>query len=88
MSNFAELYLNKKTVACIGRTSLHGESIYPDVFDVVRCAIGCGLCDQLARYQTCVVCPNVAEEIDVIRILLVYISKPFRVQIQSFNFVL
>ena len=78
MSNFAELYLNKMTVACIGRTSLHGESIYPDVFDVVRCARGCALCDQLARYQTCVVCPKVAEMIDIIQILLIWCSEVSR----------
>ena len=74
MSNFAELYLDKKTVACI-REDVIGESIYPNVFDVVRCTIGCALCDQLARYQTCVVCPNVAEMIDIIQILLIWCSE-------------
>ena len=73
MSNFAELYFDKKTVACI-REDVTGESIYPNVFDVVRCA----LCDQLARYQTCVVCQNVAEMIDIIQILLIWCSEVSR----------
>ena len=35
-SNFAASYLDKKTVACIREDDVIGESIYPDVFDVVR----------------------------------------------------
>ena len=75
MSNFAELNLDKKTAACI-REDVAGESIYPVVFDVhvVRCA----LCDQLARCQSCVVCPNVAEMIDIIQILLIWYSEVSR----------
>jgi len=73
MSNFEQLNLDKKTAACI-REDVAGESIYSDVFDVVRCA----LCDQLARCQSCVVCPNVTEMIDITQILLIWCSEVSR----------